>query len=144
MGFWRVIIRNNGISNSKYTGEYSTELYNLILENNRIVKEYKKQVWNIKKELGVLIYTSEELTENINIDLARRNMIELIYKQAKLEGLDISYFETETIVNGGKVNDIATRNIVKFVNLKHTWEFIWSEGIISYPTNYKMLFQIII
>lgn len=47
-------------------------------------------------------------------------MVESIYKQAKPEGLDISYFDTETIVNAGKVNDIATRDIAKVVNIKHT------------------------
>ena len=71
----------------------------------------------MKKELGVLNYTLKELTKNIkiNIDLARRNKVEYISKQAKLEGLDISYFDTETIVNGGKVNDITTRDIAKVV-----------------------------
>ena len=51
-------------------------------------------------------------------------MAESIYKQEKPEGLDISYFDTETIFNGGKVKDIATWDIAKVVNLKHTWEFI--------------------
>ena len=139
-----VHFRDNGISTSKYAGEYSIELNNLILENNRIVKEYKKQLKEIKKELGVLQYTSKELTDQvkINIDLARRNMVESIYKQAKLEGVATTYSDTETIVNGGKVKDMTATDIAKVINLKHAWEFILSEGVISYPTNYAILCQI--
>ena len=139
-----VHFRDNGISTSKYAGEYSIELNNLILENNRIVKEYKKQLKEIKKELGVLQYTSEELTDQvkINIDLARKNMVESIYKQAKLEGVATTYSDTETIVNGGKVKDMTATDIAKVINLKHAWEFILSEGVISYPTNYAILCQI--
>lgn len=139
-----VHFRDEGISTSKYAGEYSIELNNLILENNRIVKEYKKQLKEIKKELGVLQYISEELTDQIkvNIDLARRNMVDSIYKQAKLEGIATTYSDTETIVNGGKVKDMTATDISKVVNLKHAWKFILSEGVITYPTNYAILCQI--
>ena len=139
-----VHFRDGGISTSKYAGEYSIELNNLILENNKIVKEYKKQLKEIKKELGILQYNSKELTDRVkmNIDLARKNMVESIYKQAKLEGVATTYSDTEIIVNGGKVKDMTATDIAKVVNLKHAWEFILSEGVISYPTNYAILAQI--
>ncbi len=139
-----VHFRDEGISTSKYAGEYSIELNNLILENNQIVKEYKKQLKEIKKELGILQYNSSELTDQvkINIDLARKNMVDSIYKQAKLEGVATTYSDTETIVNGGKVKDMTVTDIAKVINLKHAWEFILSEGVISYQTNYAILCQI--
>ena len=43
-----VHFRKDGISMSKYAGEYSMELYNLILENSKLVKEYKKRWKQIK------------------------------------------------------------------------------------------------
>ena len=139
-----VHFRDEGISTSKYAGEYSIELNNLILENNRVVREYKKRLKEIKKELGLLQYESLELTDNIkiNIDLARRNMVDSIYKQAMLEGVATTYSDTETIVNGGKVKDMTASDISKVVNLKHAWEFILGEGVITYPTNYAILCQI--
>ncbi len=139
-----VHFRDEGISTSKYAGEYSIELNNLILENNRVVREYKKRLKEIKKELGLLQYESLELTDNIkiNIDLARRNMVDSIYKQAMLEGVATTYSDTETIVNGGKVRDMTASDISKVVNLKHAWEFILGEGVITYPTNYAILCQI--
>lgn len=139
-----VHFRDEGISTSRYVGEYSPELNNLIFENNKLVKEYKKRLREIKKELGVLQYVSKELSDNvkINIDLAKRNLVDSIYKQAKLEGVATTYSDTEMIVNGGKVKDMTATDISKVVNLKHAWEFILSEGVISYPTNYAVLCQI--
>lgn len=46
-----VHFRDNGISISKYVGEYTIELNNLILANNKIVKEYKKRLKEIKKRI---------------------------------------------------------------------------------------------
>ena len=91
-----------------------------------------------------MCYESLELNDNIkiNIDLARRNLVDSIYKQAVLEGVATTYSDTETIVNGGKVNNMTASDISKVINLKHAWEFILDEGVISYPTNYAILCQI--
>lgn len=139
-----VHFRDNGRSISKYVGEYSNELYNLILENNIIVKQYKNKLKNVKKELGAIQYQSFELSEKvkINIDLAKRSLVDSIYKQAMLEGVATTYSDTETIVNGGKVNNMNASDISKVINLKHSWEYILFEGVISYPTNYHILCQI--
>jgi len=136
--------RIDGISRSKYAGEYSDELYNLILENNKRAKEYKNKLKEIKKELGLMQYESIELSDKVklNIDLARRSLVDSIYKQAILEGVATTYSDTETIVNGGKVNDMTAVDISKVVNLKRAWDFILSEGTISYSTNYAVLCQI--
>ena len=75
-------------SQTKYVGEYSEQLHSLILENNNLAKQYKKRVKAINKELGALEFKSFELTDDVklNLDLARRNMVESIYKQSILEG----------------------------------------------------------
>ena len=136
--------REDGISLTKYAGEYSNQLYNLIYENNLLVKEYKKKLKKIKKDLALLQYDSNELIDKVkmNIDLANRNMVDSIYKQAMLDGVATTYSDTDTIVNGGKVMDMTAKDISKVVNLKHAWEFILSEGVITYSTNYAVLMQI--
>ena len=133
--------REDGIKRSKYAGEYSVELYNLILENNQLAKEYKKRLKAIKKELGLLAYQELELSDEIkiNIDLARRNLVDSIYKQARLEGVATTYSDTETIVNGGRVSGMTSSDILKVVNLKRAWEFIMGEGVLSMPTNFAIL-----
>ena len=43
--------RNEGILTSKYVGEYSNELYNLVLENNKLKKELQYwKIWKKKKK----------------------------------------------------------------------------------------------
>lgn len=139
-----VHFREDGINQTKYVGEYTQELYNVILENNQLVKQYKKRLKEIQKELGAMQYSSTELDDSVklNIDLARRNLVDSIYKQAMLEGVATTYSDTETIVNGGLVKDMTASDISKVVNLKHAWEFILGEGVITYPTNYAVLCQI--
>ena len=136
--------RIDGIKESKYVGEYSNELFAMITENNLLAKQYKKSIKEITKELDILGYVDSELTEDVglNVALARRNMVDSIYKQAMLEGVETTYSNTETIINGGKVSDMTTVDIEKVVNLKRAWEFILSTGVITYPTNYAVLCQI--
>ncbi len=139
-----VHFREDGVSRTKYAGEYSAELHNLILENNALVKQYKKRLKEINKELGTIQYTSSALSDavKLNVDLARRNLVDSIYKQAVLEGVATTYSDTETIVQGGIVNDMTASDISKVVNLKRAWEFILGEGVITYPTNFTILCQI--
>lgn len=85
--------RLDGVSQTKYVGEYSEQLHSLILENNNLAKQYKKRVKAINKELGALEFESFELTDDVklNLNLARRNMVDSIYKQSILEGIATTY-----------------------------------------------------
>lgn len=136
--------RENGLQVTKYVGQYSEDLANLILSNNILVKDLKKRLKAINKELKKIDYRNEEINDlvKLNIDIARRNLVDSIYKQAMLEGVATTYSDTETIVNGGKVKNMTATDISKIVNLKHAWEFILNEKVISYPTNYAILSQI--
>ena len=139
-----VHFRNQGRQCSKYVGEYSKELYELIIENNNTARAYKKRLREIKKELGKDNYVEEGIDDDVatNIDLARRNLVDSVYKQAMLEGVATTYSDTETLINGGKVNDMTAEDVQKVINLKHAWEFILSPGVIQYPSNYAIVSQI--
>lgn len=136
--------REDGVLMTKYIGEYTNELYSVILENNNIAKELKKKLREVNKELKKLNYVENELSSEVelNVDVARRNLVDSIYKQAMLEGVSTTYSDTETIINGGKVNNITASDIIKVVNLKHAWDFILSRGVITYASNYNLLCQI--
>lgn len=139
-----VHFREEGISRTRYVGEYTLEAHNLILENNKLVGEYKKRLKKIKKELGTMQYQEKLLSDEVklNVDLARRNLVDSIYKQAMLEGVATTYSDTETIVNGGRVSDMTSSDILKVVNLKRAWEFIMGEGVLSISTNFAILCQV--
>lgn len=136
--------REGGLQVTKYVGEYSNELNSTIIENNVLAKDLKKRLRLVNKELLALNYLNQDLNDRVklNIDLARRHMVDSIYKQAMLEGVATTYSDTETIVNGGKVKDMNATDITKVINLKHSWDFILDENVISYPTSFPVLTQI--
>ncbi len=136
--------RENGIVLTKYVGEYSEELYNLVLNNSIKAKELKKQIRGISKKLKQLNYIEEELSSNVeyNIDFAKRHLVDTIYKQAILEGVATTFADTESIIEGGKVNNMTTEDVLKIVNLKHTWEFILNKNVILSDTNFALLCEI--
>jgi hypothetical protein len=136
--------RDGGVLMSKYAGEYSQELANLIIANSALARDYKKRLRDIQKALDEAGYVEGSIDPKVgvNIDLARRNLVDSIYKQSVLEGVATTYSDTETLVNGGKVKDMTSEDVSKVVNLKHAWEFILTDGVIQYPSNYAILCQI--
>ena len=140
-----VHFRQDGVLTTKYVGEYSDVLYNLVINNTNHAKGLKKRLKEINKELKELNYVDTDGVDEMvamNIDLARRNLVDSIYKQSMLEGVATTYSDTETLVNGGKVNDMTASDVDKVVNLKRAWEFIMSIDLANYPTNYAVLCQI--
>lgn len=136
--------REDGVALTKYVGEYSDELYNLVLNNSIKAKEIKKQIKEINSKLKKLNYVEEKLDESveINIDFAKRHLVDTIYKQAILEGVATTFADTESIIEGGKVNNMTSEDVMKIVNLKHAWEFILNKNVILSNTNFALLCEI--
>lgn len=140
-----VVHRDSGFLKCLYVGPYSKELHNLILSNNEVVKELKQRLKELQKEFDKQANTKQiELIKDIklNIDLARRNLVDSIYKQSMLEGVATTYSDTQTLIDGGKVNNMSASDVQKVINLKHAWGFILEESVITYPTSYAILTQI--
>lgn len=135
--------RIEGRVRSVFAGEYTKKLIEEIEKNNEMAKNIKMQLKNINKQLKGVV-ASGELSEDVmlNIDFARSQMVNTIYKQAQLEGIATTYAETETIIEGGKVKDVAVNDVIKVLNLKHAWEFILSPNVILSPTNFALLCEI--
>ena len=66
------------------------------------------------------------LTQEQNIFLAKRNIIDSIWKSANLEGIAITFPETQQIYEGGNISHLRVDEIVTINNLKHAWQFILS------------------
>lgn len=133
--------KEDGIQSTKYVGEYTQDLHNLILMNNIKAKDIKKEIKKIEKELKELDYIDADLTEEVslNIDFAKKHLADTIYKQAILEGVATTLSDTENIIEGGKVSNMSSEDILKIINLKHSWEFILNKNVILTPTNYSIL-----
>ena len=129
---------------STYVGEYSDELYQLLLRNAREGRELKKNIRRLDKELASLGYSDTDLSAEVqlNLDFARANMKSNIYDQAVLEGVATTFPQTEDIIDNGKVSGMSASDVQKILNLKHAWEFILDKDVISYPTDYSILCHI--
>lgn len=133
--------RVSGITRTIYAGEYSDELYSLIQKNNLEAKEIKRRLRVVAKQLKERNYTASELTDAVrqNIDFAKRNLVDTIYKQAVLEGVAVTFLDTETIIEGGKINGVSADDIQKINNLKHAWQFILDDGVVTSKSDYSIL-----
>lgn len=77
------------------------------------------------------------LTREQNVFVAKRNIVDYIWKSANLEGIDVTYPETQVIYDGGVVNGLTVDKIITINNLKYSWQFILENEGIEY--NFKAL-----
>ena len=80
------------------------------------------------------------LTREQNIFIAKRNIVDYIWKSANLEGIGVTYPETQTIYDGGVVNGLTVDKIIAINNLKYAWQFILENEGIEY--DYKVLCEL--
>lgn len=80
------------------------------------------------------------LTREQNVFVAKRNIVDYIWKSANLEGIAVTYPETQAIYDGGIVNGLTVDEIVTINNLKYAWNFILESKDINY--DYKSLCEI--
>jgi prophage maintenance system killer protein len=66
------------------------------------------------------------MTMEQNVFLAKRNIVDCIWKSANLEGIAVTFPETQKIYDGGNVAHLRIDEIVTINNLKHAWQFILS------------------
>lgn len=64
------------------------------------------------------------LTKEQNIFLAKKKLIENIYSGARVEGLNVTYPETQAIVDGINVAHLSIDDILVIRNLKNAWKFV--------------------
>ncbi len=137
-------LRDSGQQITRYAGEYSGELYNLILSNNVEAKTLKKKLKEVKHELHELGFLKHNLNEQIkrNLDFAKKNLVLTIHSQAILEGVATTFAETEAIIEGARVQGLTEKDIRKIVNMKHAWEFILDDDVITAPDNLALVSEI--
>lgn len=66
-----------------------------------------------------------------NIFLAKRNVVDNIYKSARLEGINVTFPQVEAIFNSVNVSNLKVDEIITINNLKHAWYFLFDT--IYYP-----------
>ena len=64
------------------------------------------------------------LTLEQNIFLAKRNLVDNIYCNARMEGLNITFPETKTILEGVNVPNLKIDEIQCVLNLRDAWKYV--------------------
>ena len=63
------------------------------------------------------------MTKEQNITLAKRNIVDLIWKSANLEGIAVTVAETVDILNNVNVGKLTVDEMLKIVGLRDSWNF---------------------
>lgn len=63
------------------------------------------------------------MTREENIFLAKKLFVELVYNTAYIEGCNVTFPQTQTIIDGGIVNNVSVSDIQTVLNLRDGWRF---------------------
>lgn len=63
------------------------------------------------------------LTREQNIFLAKKTFVELVYNTAYIEGCNVTFPQTQTIIDGAVVNGIPVDDIQTVLNLRDGWKY---------------------
>jgi prophage maintenance system killer protein len=63
------------------------------------------------------------LTKRENIFLAKKSLIENIYYTAKIEGINVTFPQTKTILEGVSVSNLDVDDVQKILNLRNAWRY---------------------
>lgn len=63
------------------------------------------------------------LTREQNIFLAKKSFVELVYNTAYIEGCNVTFPQTQTIIDGAVVNGVAVDDIQTVLNLRDAWKY---------------------
>lgn len=64
------------------------------------------------------------LTRQQNIFLAKKIFTELVFNTAYIEGCNVTFPQTQTIIDGAVVNGVSVDDIQTVLNLRDGWKFI--------------------
>ena len=64
------------------------------------------------------------MTQKENVFLAKRNIVDYIWKSANLEGIGVTYTDTQAIYNGMSVSGYTIEDINAVNDLKYAWQFL--------------------
>lgn len=71
------------------------------------------------------------MTLDENVFYAKRNIIDSIWKEANIEGIAVTFPDTQEIFEGRTVTGLSVDATVAINNLKHAWQFLFDT--IDYP-----------
>jgi len=81
-----------------------------------------------------------KLTQEENIFLAKKTLVANVYSGAKLENINVTFPDTQTILDGIVVPNMAVDDVQTILNLRNAWRFTLQH--IGKPTNLDLMCRI--
>jgi Fic family protein len=81
-----------------------------------------------------------KLTLEENIFLAKKMLVESVYSGAKLENINVTFPDTQTILDGIAVPNMSVDDIQKILNIRNAWKFVLEH--IGEHTNLELMCKI--
>lgn len=66
------------------------------------------------------------LTLEQNVFLAKRNIVDNVYSNARMEGINVTFPQTQTILDGINVQNLKIDEIQVILNLRDAWNYVIS------------------
>lgn len=76
------------------------------------------------------------LTQEENLFLAKKMLVENIYNQARMENINITFPDTKTIIDGMSVSGLKIDDIQKVLNLRNAWKFVLDDISVRFNLSY--------
>lgn len=72
----------------------------------------------------MIIKDRYNMTQEENIFSAKRILVDSVYKQANLEGIAVTYAQTNSILNNVNVSELSPKDINKICCLRDCWKYV--------------------
>ena len=66
-----------------------------------------------------------KMSRQDNVGFAKRNVVDIIYREARIEGFGGNYVDAKAVCEGGIVNGLRASDVIVVNNLKHAWQFLF-------------------
>lgn len=77
------------------------------------------------------------LTREDNIFVAKKYLKDSVYRSAYLEGMAVSFPQTEAILENATVNNVSAKDVAKVIELRDAWEYLLNN--LDLPLDLKYL-----
>ncbi|MDR1622374.1 MAG: hypothetical protein LBS00_08375, partial [Synergistaceae bacterium] len=81
-----------------------------------------------------------KLTPKENIFLAKKILVVSIYNSARLEGINVTFPDTQTIIDGVTVPNMSTDDLQVILNLRNAWKYTFDR--IEEPLTFDLILGI--
>lgn len=81
-----------------------------------------------------------DMTREEAVEMAKRNIVDCIYSSARIEGIGVTFPDTQQIYEGRSIAGLSIDEINKVNNLKHAWQFLFDS--LDYPMDILYLRQL--